>query len=78
MTTNRIGLKNHWMNTTWNKSPSSTTHAPKPQVKKDGWYQNSYATQRDNTTKWSGGWGTGAADSRCVTHRRPPIGQIAS
>ena len=60
--TNRIGLKNSWMNTTWNQSTKPA--APKPETaKKQGWYQNSYSTQRDSTSKWSGGWGTGGSTS---------------
>jgi hypothetical protein len=60
--TNRIGLKNQWMNTTWNKDPKPAA-APKQPAKKEGWYQNSYAAQGDKTAKWSGGWGTGGGTS---------------
>ncbi len=62
MTTNRIGLKNQWMNTSWNKDTKPAAPKPAP-AKKDGWYQNSYAAQGDKTAKWSGGWGTGGSTS---------------
>jgi hypothetical protein len=61
--TNRIGLKNQWMHTNWNKDGSTPSSAPKQPAKKEGWYQNSYAAQGDMTAKWSGGWGTGGNTS---------------
>ncbi len=60
--THRVGLKNQWMNTTWNKDAKPAAQ-PKGPAKKDGWYQNSYAAQGGATTKWSGGWGTAGGTS---------------
>lgn len=61
--TNRIGLKNQWMNTTWNKDSKPATAPKQAPAKKDGWYQNSYAFQGDRTAKWSGSYGTGGSTS---------------
>jgi len=67
--TNRIGLKNQWMNTTWNTEPKPAT-TPKKAPAKDGWYQNSYAAQGQSTSKLSGSFGTGG-DTSDLFHPTP-------
>lgn len=61
--TNRIGLKNSYMNTTWNKTGSSHTSGVTSKQhtveKNDGWHHSSYALEGNNTSKWGGSWGTG-------------------
>jgi hypothetical protein len=59
VSTNKIGLKNPFIPTAWNKDAAkpAPTKAP-PAPAKDGWYQNSFAAQGSRTGQWSTGWGS--------------------
>lgn len=64
---NRIGLKNSFMNTTWNKTGSTHTSGvtTKSQTiqKNDGWHHSSYAAEGNKTSKWGGSFSTGGSTS---------------